>query len=253
MENTRNMNLGGQKGSVMMEFIIVFPVYLILLAGTFMVGDLGIRSIWLPPADRVATYDLEEVNANGWTTMIGHLLNVPGQDQPSNRNYTHFSDTSFKGPWSFCAGAKAKDDYSLWQYSRGQLEAAEGIVGDSARNGNWDDMDGLLRGGTVEVYSKDELTERQYTFNFYTYKRVKYPKDKWKMTYRANPNNEDEAGKLVDAAYDDSPTWRTTVTAEGESWAEIGDGNTGNQKSGQFPVLTNRRYVRYQPFVDWSE
>lgn len=245
------MRLNEQRGSVMMEFIIVFPVYLILLAGTFMVGDLGIRSIWLPSADRVAAHDLEEVNADGLITMTNHLLNVSGQDRPSNQNYTHFSDPSFRGPWSFCAGAKAKDDYSLWQYSQGQLEAAKGIVGSSARNENWDDMGGLLSGGTVEVFSKDESTGRQYTFNFYTFKRVKYPKADWKQTYRANPDKEDEAGRLVDAAHDDYPTWLTKVTEE--DWTETGDGNTGNQKSGQFPILTNRRYERYKPFVEWSE
>ena len=46
--------LQSARGSVMMEFIIVFPIYLVLFAAIMALGDMLVHSIRLPSAERTA-------------------------------------------------------------------------------------------------------------------------------------------------------------------------------------------------------
>lgn len=47
---------GGERGSVLMEFIIVAPLYFLLLGGLFMVGGLGLNRIRMHVGDHLVTW-----------------------------------------------------------------------------------------------------------------------------------------------------------------------------------------------------
>ena len=257
-------------GSVLMEFIVVFPIYLVLFAGLFMIGDLLLRPLWLAEADRAAAHDVGEVDWAGaalnlnWEGIVGRTLVAKAsetdsmmntaQDSASSIPYRHYADPAFPGPWSLGAGAKARDDYALFELTRGQLASADVLLpvgGQYQAAGS--DFATLLSGGTVAVYSKDRSNGRVY--NFYTYKRAKYSQAELGQTYRAMPTTgegPDHAGRLVDDVAANA-SWNRRVFCEKP--AELGlageNAETSNDRTGP-PSLVRRKYQRYRQFVKWS-
>lgn len=259
-----------RRGSILMEFIVVFPIYLILFAGLFMLGDMLLRPLWLAEADRVAAHDVGEVDWSGgapltlnWNVLYAKTVSKESetdgmmntdQDNVSSSSYTHYADPSFEGPWSLGAGAKALDDYSLFELTRGQLASVDALLPvDEQYKNKTADFATLLNGDRVTIYSKDRSNGRVY--NYYTYKRAKYKQTDLEKTYRAMPTKDDgpdHAGRLVDAVAANA-SWNTKVWRE--KYAELGvngeDGETSNDRTGP-RTLKRREYQRYNQFVQWS-
>ena len=131
-----------RRGSVLMEFIIVFPIYLILFAGTVAIGDMLIHSNRLVSADRVLATEVDGhgggsvSRTSAWNTMVQMAFH-PGveigddggnQDVLSKSMAPHYADAT--GPWSVCALATAHDGYKLLAGGTlGQLLSARMLVG----------------------------------------------------------------------------------------------------------------------------
>ena len=130
---------GYRRGSVLMEFIIVFPIYLILFAGTVMVGDMLIHSNRLVSADRVAAFGVEGWAASGWNRVTSSVFHPQTeiaddgsrQDVLSQNTARHYAEVS--GPWTVCAAATAQDSYKpLAGGTLGQLLGARVLLNDAA-------------------------------------------------------------------------------------------------------------------------
>ena len=124
-------------GSVLMEFVIVLPIYLVLFGGIFMVGDISIHSIRLASADRTAAFDIQNEGANGFemtrdiefgrTNVIVRGLHEWGglntlresADDNTDQNSLSFSSKSawyasnVQCPWSVRVAATVVDNYKL--------------------------------------------------------------------------------------------------------------------------------------------
>lgn len=172
-----------RRGSVLMEFIIVFPIYLILFAGMVMTGDMLVHSNRLVSADRVAAYEVDGrvagYAAKGFASQAAKLAMswhlIPGEvfhpgeeiaDDGTNQDFissattNHYADAT--GPWSVCALASVHDSYKpLAGGTLGQLLAARMLVGGSGAVV----LDELQSG--VDMVSKDTRNGA----SFYTLKR----------------------------------------------------------------------------------
>lgn len=267
-------------GSVLMEFLVVFPIYLILFAGLFMLGDMLLRPIWLSSAERAAAYDLGELKEydtkdygednfshRGWHGISLWSMNVGGminsrQDNPHHADRLHFTDPDFKGPWAFCAASGATDDYSLFELTRGQLASVPAILPDVPKAPRVEDpeFDAWVRrpGAKRTIHSRSSTR----IFNYYTYKRARYATEDVAKTYRARTYMKTDeravkwAGRIVDAA-SRYATWNNCVYQESlPSVAGAGDeGATETQsRNGELPELPGRdAYNRYSQFVRWSD
>ena len=167
---------GHRHGSVLMEFIIVFPIYLILFAGTVAIGDMLIHSNRLVSADRVAAYRVDGRESLAWHLIAGMVFypgveiadNGVNQDLLSPSNTAHYADAT--GPWSVCALASAHDSYRLLAGGTlGQLLAARMLVArpTSGGGGTQDVLDQLADEDGVDMVSKDTRNG----VSFYTLKR----------------------------------------------------------------------------------
>ncbi len=245
-----------RRGSVLMEFLIVFPIYLVLFGGVFMIGDIAIKSTRLAAADRTRALDMEATSQGnhmisaGWNRIRRLLFpsTAIGEDDVHEENYRYYSNPNFSGPWTVAVGAKVRDEYRLAPWTRGWLAYPDWFIstatGAGQANGN---MGALLARSRVAMYAKDVNDARYY--NYYTYRRARiYTSGQLKSLYRAMPDNLSEAGRLVDSAAG-SASWNTMAD---EDWPSVGSDN-GNGWRGALPGLTGRKYERYRQFREWSD
>ena len=253
------MEINRQKrGSVLMEFIIVFPIYLVLFGGVFMIGDMAIKTTRLASADRTRSFDVaakppaNSIDSTGWQAIKEYLFHptVIQEDNVSEVSYRyHVQGSGFLGPWTATVGAKAKDSYRLAPWTRGWLKFTnyffEDTVGEGLNDGS---MLSLLNDSRVAMFSKDENKTRKY--NYYTYRRTRdYVDSELRKRYRAMPESLNDAGRLVDGVGDNS-SWKRYV--QKESYPDVGN-DLNNERSGAMPSLTSREYTRYRQFESWSE
>ena len=85
-----------KRGSVLMEFIIVIPIYIVLLAGLFMIGDSLMKGTQLAHEERLLAFNNE--TGDGITRNIFH------------------ADVGVLGPWTLRADIKKEGAYLLPEY-----------------------------------------------------------------------------------------------------------------------------------------
>ena len=143
----------GKTGSVLMEFIIVFPIYLVLLAGLTMMGDMADHAIRLASADRTVAFDVQNEQANGLSMTreipfgrtnvvirgieqfgLKNLHEVAEDYSDQNTlvlatNSAWYADTAVDYPWCFRAAATVRNLYKLpLGGTAGQLAAADHML-----------------------------------------------------------------------------------------------------------------------------
>ena len=236
----------------------MFPIYLVLIGGVFMIGDMAIKTTRLASADRTRAFDVAATvrsgqNADdslGWAKIKDYLFPVTSirEDDVRNEWYRHYSSPTFKGPWAVAVAAKVRDQYRLAPWTKGWLAFTKRFLADATRT-NFsilEEMGGLMDGGNVVMYAKERNTPIYN--NYSTYRRARfYDTAKLKKRYRAMPQYLRDAGRLVNDAAGRA-AWNTMTD---EPWSNIG--STLNTWNGQLPNLTSREYSRYGQFKTWSE
>ena len=215
---------GHKRGSVLMELIIVMPVYIVLLAGTFMLGDSLVFGTRLAHSERCRIFD-------GST----------GADI-DRRNF--YADTGVEGAWTLRTDIKETGRYKLPAYGiAGML-----LFGDQTFEGTKETgtMRALMDGGTVPVYSKDNDSGRAYRYNVYVLRRNRDLNGG--MSWRDNRRNSSQLLCSRDNG-GNVEVWRRHVANEG--WhGVINDGAAGN---GSLPFPSGSGvtacYTRYGGFM----
>ena len=231
------------RGSVLMEFIIVIPIYLVLFGGLFETGDMLLNSLRIPSSERTAAFDVAQ-SSDGWTAVRARLFPFPYDDglpaSPSSSSY--YSDTQVRGPWTLRSATKVRYSYKAPAWTHGWLACTDSffdnVFGDDELEGPIDD---IIQGEKVAIYSKSWNTKMAY--NYYTLKRRKWKRPNWTWRWRRRPPSD-----LVSPIWYESP-WYEEV--HGERWHEtVVDGaNTPNDPP---PVGSLERYVRNPLLVEWS-
>lgn len=217
------------RGSVLMEFIVVFPVYLVLLAGTFMLGHSLVKTIQLPSEERVDAFD-----------GVGEEGEV--------RRSKYYADTVVEGPWSLRSAVKVIGKYALPRIGlAGQLDYVDRTFRGSRAA---DDYGALIHGKKIDVYSRNERESngavRGFDFNFYTLRR-----DKSVSSAFSWRDNRRYASDLVCSRGGRVHTWSSQVYGE-EFHTDVND-ETNNGTGMPTDEGGSDEYFRYQNYVNWSE
>lgn len=123
-----------RRGSVILEFVIVLPLYLLLLGATVLLGDLGLRSIWVTHADGLAVASGGD-GSTAAKVYLGFQFPVTDlyeyevgpeqpQDIPTFESATYRAkkgDEAFKGSWGAQVAGRGNDLYALPPWARGWL------------------------------------------------------------------------------------------------------------------------------------
>ena len=165
-----------------MEMIVVFPIYLVIFGGLFMLGDMLIKVARLPSAERSVAFELgggyslrdvirnklyhadKEVNDDG---LVADQIMDDDDMKPGLSEY--YADMSIEGPFSLRAAVKLKDGYYLpGGGTRGQLAFADWFFNTSAGAAQaTGDMATMLNSsGRVDLRSKDNSPGRVGFYNY---------------------------------------------------------------------------------------
>lgn len=254
----------GRRGSVLMELIVVFPIYLVLFGGLFMIGDMLIKVARLPSAERCVAFELgggsnlrteirtllyhddREVNDRG---EAADLIEADTKELPGLS--AHYADTVVQGPFSLRAAVKLKDGYYLpGGGTRGQLAYADWFFGDTVgADRATGDMATLLNGKSrVDLRSKDNSAGRVRYYNYYTLKRSRAGGVNWRANSR-------KASDLL-----------VNLAGHAQHWQDISDEiyhydkrnheyelDQDNDAAAAASARSDVEYIRHPTFVRWSD
>ncbi len=231
MKTTRNIK--AWKGSVLMEFVIAMPLYIVMLGGIFLTGDAMRATIRLAGAERLAAF---------------------GQSRPQGlAACSCYADTSVQGPWTVQSAARI--DKSWGGHLAALGVAGQLAFGDATFRGERESGDyaALMRGSPITIHSKDvrrrDGSPRAYAYNFYTLRRARPSGGGW--TWRDNRRYSSDLVADIGAG---AQAWRGKVFGEKfhpDVSARMRDAS--NSPAAPFAANGVCEYVRYGRYVDWSE
>ena len=216
----------GRRGSVLMEFLLVIPIYLLLLGMAFSLGEMGLKAIGLAHGDRLLSHAVDGQAAgvlqNLYRTRLfpsdtiswGDDIGVSGkQDSLRDAKGTYRADEGFKGAWVWQTAGRAGDDYALPPWTRGWLQYPHAhysaTTGDfsGADDGAYGDLLAVGSLGRTLIESKD-TSSKVRVYNYYTLKRTALARGR--NAYR----NWKEPSLLRTTGYAGSPNWHGNVYKE---------------------------------------
>lgn len=261
-----------ERGSVMMEFIIVFPIYLVLFASVMAIGDMLVHSIRLPSAERIAVFDIGEWQQDQYWNRVLDTLFHPNdefadqadasgsrkQDDLSRAgDLHHVADLSVEGPWSVLAGITVRDDYLLpVGGTAGQLAFCDWYFADVTDGKQAGGDFGNLISGTARMEMRSKVAgaaNRTYAYNYYTLKRKRYQVGAGVgLTWRDHNRS---PGDLLVASGLDAGNRRWEDCVKNEKWHKYEEISEAEDNTEQPPSKETgaAKYTRYSKFIPWSK
>lgn len=274
----------GESGSVLMEFIIVLPIYMLLIGFAFVVGELSLQSIHLAgSADR--TYAVSPSDF-GWfkvaaspnkddydsgaeseleyknDPVAGDTSAKASEYEPTRIDQVSPKAESFNAPWTKAVAAYVKDSYTLTPISRGMVaywfrqkfnmtEDPKSAIssGDSALGNMLDN--GIGRTDMVGKDLWDENEGKERPFGYYSLQRNDSARgegtDADLLPYRKWP-----AGRLAGGAWDGKVYGEEYATGDYASLPQKRDGSSrlGDAPPGNPGELA--AYRRDEDVLGWS-
>lgn len=255
------MKQAQKRGSVLMELMVVFPIYLVLFGSVFMIGNLLIHAMRLPSAERLAALDLGRSDRArpGWTDACTKLFR-PGEDITDERQNADqlsreaesafYADTGVAGPFSVRAAMKVKNAYAMSAGgSRGQLAYANWFFNRALPTSDLQTSGGayetLISSGRANMYSKSQTKATGVSkYFYYTLKRHRYQDSE--RTWR---DNRRAASDLMVSVGGATQHW---MDISNERYHEsIGD-QASNRMRAPVSQTVPCTYVRFGSYANWS-
>lgn len=232
----RHMNrLRGERGSALMEFILVIPLYILLWGMAMCLGEMGVKTLALAAQDRLDAFVLGSESGLGKSAA------------------TYRPDAGFAGAWTWLKAATASEHYTLPTWTRAWLQYPimmfNAQLGGNVGSGG---LQGLIDNGTY-LYSKD-VSSRVRVYNYYVLRRTADGRNSYRSWDAGN------VAKSSGFPFTGS-VWYNEVFGEPENYGEnrtLGaaalDGE--RQGSGNSPASApsvRSDYKRYYQFAMWSQ
>ena len=249
------------RGSVLMEFVMVLPIYLLFMGMIFLLGEMGVKTLWLTSADRSSAFDTGR--AGDWEADA-HGRVAQDQFEPGEAgNLTCWGNTyrtnaqTFNGAWSWLASGMSTYKYALPSWTHSWLSYPHHVF--SVTTGTDPESIGgvlgkLLYGGAGAfdfIVSKE--TSRRYTY--YTLKRTELSRDE--DAYRYWDPKYLTASDLKNKKQGTGIVWYDKIFDEAyaESSHTAVDGLLGAaQEKDTFDGRAKRSdYDRFGMFMIWSQ
>lgn len=250
---TRSRVVLRSRGSILMEFVLVLPIYIFLFGALYLVGDMGLNAIRISVGDRAVAMDAGDRTGRSANPFLNYQMLEEAAKTSCNESRTYRADTSFKGAWSWQAAGKTSFNYKLPSYGGGLISypylSYGGDTSDSSTLGS------LVIGKSVKFRSKDySLGETVRFYNYYTLKRTDLARDP--CAYR-NWDSWDDDGKQ-DTSINHlvkNNDWKSHVFGEPYANADPDKLDDASQGADKLPTMPGGRaeYTRDETLVEWSE
>lgn len=238
-----------KRGSILMEFVLVLPIYFVLFGYVFLLGDLGLKTIALATGDRDAAMDAGDRWGYSYSVFDGNQIVDSGLCPAQSA--TLRADENFKGAWSWQAAGRSMFNYKLPNWMSGFLVYPYLRYGSATSDGA---LPTLAEGGAIELRGKDAGNfwddGKVKMYNYYTLKRTNLSRED--NAYRNWAPNQ-----LVAMGDGLRQYWETGVFAEpyANSSGEKLDSDGWSQSADELPSPPDglSKYKRYDQFVTWSQ
>jgi hypothetical protein len=173
-----------RSGSVLLEFLLVLPVYLALIGGTFAVGRLLLVGIRLSQADRAWAMCPDEFRGAARAALSALLplelyeyddmMCTVASDGLVYSDNTLRAEESFQGAWSLLSAAKVNDLCHHPPWTRGWFGFAADLFSDFISEKSEVSKDGMNTDMTAFLANMVSVTamETERKYNYYTLKRT---------------------------------------------------------------------------------
>ncbi|MBQ2625612.1 MAG: pilus assembly protein [Kiritimatiellae bacterium] len=228
----------GREGSIMVEFLLVLPIYMLLIGMLILWGDMGLKAIVLAFGDRCVAFDGTDREGYSYSQFSSIEIIKDGLSGKTRKAYR--VDRNVKGPWSAQYAGRISYDYKMYSWINGIVgyplvhygNASPGII------------ETLVGGGIVPLDGKG--LERVRMYNCYTLRRTEQARDP------AVCRNWD-----ADALLGLSDGKRGWEWSRDELYADSSAENLESSHSLSDDALPNPtslgRYKRYDAYDGWTE
>ena len=276
------MGCGGERGngrtmragSVLMEFLIVLPLYFALIGGIFAVGEILYKTIGLSVAGRLKALSPDRNAEAADLELCGMFpLTVYDDDERmmsvastvlGKKARTLRTDEEFRGSWSWQSAARVSATHAVPPWSKGWIASAADFF-DSATQSDQVGKKVLRVAGSVQAIFSDflslvamERTERKY--DSYVLARTQVGRNgfrSWKPKNMVHVPVDFGSLSLSDALPIWGAPWFKGVYREpfAVTSAEDLDTLTENQQTDEPPDQPGWRtdYARFPTFMLWSQ
>lgn len=241
-----------KRGSILMEFVLVLPIYLLLLGALFLIGDMGLNAIRIALGGRILAMDSLDKAGFSLTPFLSRQM----RDEASKASFssrTYRADEDFDGSWSWQAAGRMYFTYKLPSYGGGLISYPYLHYGDVTSGSGI--LETLVGGKTVTFHSKDiSLGARTRLYNYYTLKRTDLARDP--QAYRNWDSHGDTSiSLLMDSSSGDKYWYRCVYKEEyADPKPESLDMSSQTGRDGLPDQPSGRKeYTRYPMFVTWSQ
>jgi len=223
-----------RRGSVLMEFVIVLPIYLTFLGAVFATGEMALKSIQLASTERSVAHERCDGNWSfgAFQTALAKQFSLGTVDTVTGTSRSLVADTSYNGPWTQFVAGKATDFYWLPTWTRSWLQYPADLYRVQVA---WNAIRSIV--------SKDVNNVRSY--NFYTYLRVPGTRGRGYRSWAAK--------ELSGTLGDWTKVYNEPYLADDADGKKVDDKGGANGREPLSDPDKKSDYERYSPFVDWSD
>ena len=250
-------SIDSRRGSILMEFVLVLPIYLFLFGALYLLGDMGLNAIRISTGDRDAAMDAGDRTGQSMSQFLTQQMRDE-RSKARSISSTYRTNENFRGSWSWQAAGRTSFAYKLPTYGGGALSYPYLRYGGSTSGGGL--LGTLVGGGTVVFHSKDySLGNGVRAYNYYTIKRTDLARDpkayrNWD-SWNSNGKQDTSRSYLVDSA-SGRQYWYSGVYEE--AFADSNPASLDSRGQGGGDSLPSRpsgrkEYNRFSAFVTWSQ
>jgi len=158
-----------REGSIMMEFVLVLPIYAMLIGMLILWGDMGLKAIALASGDRCVAFDGTDREGRSYSQFSSIEIIKDGLSGKTSKDYR--ADRNVKGPWSAQYAGRIGYNYRMYSWMNGMI----GYPLQRYGNASSGILDTLVGGGIVPLDGKCQ--ERVRMYNCYTLRRTEQARD----------------------------------------------------------------------------
>ena len=250
-------SIDSRRGSILMEFVLVLPIYIFLFGALFLIGEMGLNAIRISTGDRDVAMDAGDKTGHSLVPFKNKQMGEEKGNVTAVDSRTYRTDTDFQGAWSWQSAGKTSFSYRLRSWGSALVSYPFLNYNGSTSGGGI--LGTLVGGRAVLFHSKDySLSDKVRSYNYYTLKRTDLARDP--QAYR-NWDSWDEDGKqdtsisrLADSS-GGKQYWYSKVYDEKFADSNPDKLDGGSQGGDSLPSRPSGRkeYKRFEGFVTWSQ
>lgn len=244
--------LGVRPGSILMEFVMVLPIYIFLFGAIFLIGEIGLNAVRISVGDRDVAMDAGDREGCSFAPFGLMQMGEEIENVHSKESRTYRADENFHGAWSWMSAGRTWFSYKLRSWGSAMVSYPFLRYNGSTSNGGV--LASLVGGGEVVYHSKDfSLADKVRAYNYYTLKRTDLSRAP--EAYRNwKPNQlvvSDGGSQYWDSCvYDESYLYEEPFNSVADKLdSSLPQGSDSNPS----PPEGRIEYERFDSFITWSQ